>query len=251
MEELVVSAAARGDGVSAGMSVTAAKSVDERIGKDGGDDTVVSEEEDEDNDNELQELVGDCLDDVALDQSRNKRGSDVEDGGVQDEELDRLMGIDADGIELGESGVDGAALANAAPPPPERCCLGRARKPYKIGRITVLFPSLFETTGWGSFGPQWCGTVCTLSLLFSSSYYYIGMAFRIGPFSGAICVAFAALSTICLVSVAFSDPGVITARGQAPAGGGGAYAGLPQDGRDLSDWRYCDLCRYGPHCVAN
>ena len=66
MEELVVSAAARGDVVSAGMSVTAAKSVDERIGKDGGDDTVVSEEEDEDNDNELQELVGDCLDDVAL-----------------------------------------------------------------------------------------------------------------------------------------------------------------------------------------
>jgi len=152
------------------------------------------------------------------------------------------------------------------------CCLStyccRCLPPcYKIGNTTILLPSLYERTGkYGVIGPHWPGLVATLGLLGGASYYYTTRAFVIGPISGGICVLMTAVCTVLLFGVALCDPGMITTMrsgssgggggggGRASAGGGGGkYAGLPTDGRDLSDWRYCDLCAvYQPpdavHC---
>ena len=153
---------------------------------------------------------------------------------------------DDDNAEYGESGRDHHSHSRAV------CCLSKYCCPrlppcYKIGNVTVIVPPLYERTNrFGVVGPHWPGLVFTFSLLWSASYYYTNHAFAlIGPISGGICLVMTTVCTILLCAVAFSDPGMITPEGQMRANGngvGGKYAGLPTDGRDLSDWRYCDLC---------
>jgi len=142
------------------------------------------------------------------------------------------------------------------------CCLSKYCCPclppcYKIGNATVIIPPLYEKTGrYGVIGPHWPGLAFTFGLLWSASYYYTNRAFAfIGPISGGISVVMTAVCTALLCAVAFADPGMITSEGQERANGndvGGKYAGLPTDGRDLSDWRYCDLCSvYQPPTAAH
>ena len=139
------------------------------------------------------------------------------------------------------------------------CCLSRYCCPclppcYKIGNATVIIPPLYERTGrYGVIGPHWPGLMFSFALLWGASYYYITQGFAIGPLSGGICVLMTTVCTVLLINVAFSDPGMITKLGQQrSSGGGGKYAGLPTDGRDLSDWRYCDLCAvYQPPDAAH
>lgn len=210
-------------------------------GKDPDLDLVL--DDDDSVDRELRELLGDDgLADIRID-----------DG---DEEVDRLLGVNAETSK--KATVDGVI----APPKVgvdkshQRCCFGHVRRPYRIGGITVVLPGLYERHGFGSIGPHWLGTLCTAALLYAASYFYIYHAFLIGPVSGLICVGFTIQCSITLAMVAFRDPGVITPEKQQreshARGEDGEYAGLPRDGRDLSDWRYCDLCSvYQPPAAAH
>ena len=204
----------------------------------------------------------DDLDDVRFDQ----------DGGrgpmhqvVSDEDLDRMMDLDG-GANAGAGlqhafDIEDGDPADGGPGhgrPPAGCCGRVARRCcpclppcYGIGNATVLLPWLYERTGrYGVIGPHWLGLVASSSLLFAASYYYIGRAILVGPFSAAFSVAMTAQCTVTLFMVAFSDPGIVTSMGPHQGGvgrgggrgGGGKDAGRPTDGRDLSDWRYCDLC---------
>mmetsp|Transcript_60392 Transcript_60392/g.178863 ORF Transcript_60392/g.178863 Transcript_60392/m.178863 type:complete len:433 (-) Transcript_60392:192-1490(-) len=200
-------------------------------------------DDDDSVDRELRELLGeDGLADIRID-----------DG---DEEVDRLLGVDVEKAK--KATVDGVI----APPKVgvdkshQRCCFGHARRPYKVGNITVVFPGLHERYGFGSIGPHWLGTLSTAALLYAASYFYIHHAFLIGPISGFICVGFTVQCSVTLAMVAFCDPGAITPEKQqresVARGENGEYAGLPRDGRDLSEWRYCDLCSvYQPPSAAH
>ena len=167
--------------------------------------------------------------------------------------FDIEMAGDADDAEYGGSKHHHAQAV---------CCLSKYCCPclppcYKIGNATVILPPLYDKTDrYGVIGPHWPGLAFTFGLLWSASYYYTNQAFTlIGPISGGICLAMTVICTALLCAVAFSDPGMITPEGQERAnsnGVGGKYAGLPTDGRDLSDWRYCDLCSvYQPPTAAH
>lgn len=130
--------------------------------------------------------------------------------------------------------------------------LGCCRKPYRIGSMMVLFPAAYERNGMGMMGPHFLGPAFSLCLLLFASNYYIGQAGEIGVVSQLICIGFAVVSVVALMFVSCSDPGIITRAGQQRESGGQSYAGLPRDGRDLSDWRYCDLCSvYQPPKAAH
>ena len=196
-------------------------------------------------DQDIDEMMG--LDDAASGRRTGRQPFDLEMAGNDDD--------DDDDAEYGESKHDHAHQAV--------CCLSKYCCPclppcYKIGNATVIIPPLYEKTfRYGVIGPHWPGLVFTFGLLWSASYYYTNHAFTsIGPISGGICLAMTTICTVLLCAVAFGDPGMITPEGQERGahgnGVGGKYAGLPTDGRDLSDWRYCDLCSiYQPPTAAH
>ena len=182
----------------------------------------------------------DDLDDVRFDQ----------DGGrgpmhqvVSDEDLDRMMDLDG-GANAGAGlqhafDIEDGDPADGGPGhgrPPAGCCGRVARRCcpclppcYGIGNATVLLPWLYERTGrYGVIGPHWLGLVASSSLLFAASYYYIGRAILVGPFSAAFSVAMTAQCTVTLFMVAFSDPGIVTSMGPHQGGvgsGGGEWGG--------------------------
>ena len=242
--------------------------VEDVVGKQSADAIGGDEHHDDDDDDD----DDDVLHDIPVHHNSSE---------YPDEDIDRMMGLDSpiantngstsrrtgrqtfdiemagdDDAEYGESSKDRHSHSRAV------CCLSKYCCPclppcYKIGNVTVIIPSLYERTNrFGVVGPHWPGLVFTFGLLWSASYYYTNHAFTlIGPISGGICLAMTAVCTVLLCAVAFSDPGMITPEGQERANGngvGGKYAGLPTDGRDLSDWRYCDLCSvYQPPTAAH
>lgn len=115
-----------------------------------------------------------------------------------------------------------------------------ARKPYYMGSIRVLAPSLYTYTGgWGVLGPHWFGPPCITAMVFVASYYIIyERCYRRHWYMTMTTCLLLALSTLYfLYSAAYRDPGVILP---------GTLPNPPP-----RFYRWCDTCRYyqPPHAA--
>jgi DHHC palmitoyltransferase len=115
-----------------------------------------------------------------------------------------------------------------------------ARKPYYMGNIRVLSPSLYSFTGgWGVLGPHWFGPPCITAMVLVASYYIIyERCYRRHWYMTMTTCLLLALSTLYyLWSTAYRDPGVI-------------LPGTLPDPAPRS-FRWCDTCRYyqPPHAA--
>mmetsp|Transcript_36852 Transcript_36852/g.49351 ORF Transcript_36852/g.49351 Transcript_36852/m.49351 type:complete len:432 (+) Transcript_36852:53-1348(+) len=171
----------------------------------------------------------------------NEDEEDDEDDDV-DADLDRLLGESTTGKK--ENNQRRKKQQTQKYP---NCCYRYCvpAKPYYIGDTTVLCPSLYRRYGLGVVGPHWPGTLCTFGILWGASYFYTKKAYEddsLGNITLGICCFFTLWSTISLCRVAFKDPGVVTRERQQNM----------VDGRDLTNWRYCDICSvYQPPDAAH
>ena len=177
-----------------------------------------------------------------------------EDGNDLEDVTDMLEDVDPDLYKRKDNDDDIDLEMKAKPSNLEidTCCSNHSKEDSntgreyfpKLGEIRVLCPSIYHRTKMGVIGPNWFGPIFCLALLLGASQYYIRKSIEIGVVSTAISVIFTVISVVSLYFTACTDPGVVR---------GGVYDHLQQssyeniptqdEDRDLTDWRYCDLCR--------
>jgi hypothetical protein len=124
------------------------------------------------------------------------------------------------------------------------CCFGTQQqqqqiKRRRIGNTSIVFPGLYQRTGWGMVGPHWFGPPSVLLLLLLASSFFIYRSTEIGPITTMICVGFTIATAYNLMNAAFRDPGIVFAE--------------DQQSLDLSNYRWCEFCNVyqppdGAHC---
>ena len=196
----------------------AAKSIEE-----GNDDIEVVVFDEDDDGNDLEDVT-DILEDVDPDLYKRK---DI------DDDIDEEMKVKRSNLEIDTCcGND-----NKEDSYTDRECFP------KLGEIRVLCPSIYHRTKMGVIGPNWFGPIFTLALLLGASQYYIRKSMEIGTISTVISVMFTVSSVISLYFTACTDPGVVRG-GVHDHLQQSSYENIPtqDDDKDLSEWRYCDLC---------
>lgn len=139
-----------------------------------------------------------------------------------DADLERLLG-DVDHLE----GTTTTTTKKQTPSSSCYCCGGGGG--HQVGNTRVIFPVIFAKTGWGMVGPHWFGPACVLCLILWASHFFITLSLKIGPVTTGTCILLTVATTYYLGSASFRDPGIVK---DQPAT------------VDLSNWRWCDFCRY-------
>ncbi|KAL3923502.1 MAG: hypothetical protein SGARI_006204 [Bacillariaceae sp.] len=90
-------------------------------------------------------------------------------------------------------------------------CCGISTKPYRVGKVQILFPEYFYSSGWGVLGPHWFGPACVWLILVGASHLCVKAILRrnLGIGSIIVCYLFLALCTYRLTDVSLRDPGVV------------------------------------------
>lgn len=108
----------------------------------------------------------------------------------------------------------------------------------RVGNCWIIFPRLYQSTGFGIVGPHWWGLACTFGLLIGAGLYFTEKAVHISSnkvlsAKPIICILFLIVASIFLLFTGCTNPGIVT---EANSG----YTGV-SSGRD---WRWCQVCRY-------
>jgi hypothetical protein len=148
----------------------------------------------------------------------------------EEEEADEDYDMDADLERLLGDVVEGTTTKKQTSSSSSSCCgVGG----HQVGNTRVIFPRIFARTGWGMVGPHWFGPVCVLCLILWASHFFIHLSLKIGPVTTATCILFTLVTVYNLGSASFRDPGIVKDQPETV---------------DLSNWRWCDFCRWVTKC---
>lgn len=118
------------------------------------------------------------------------------------------------------------------------CCTLVFEPCQQIGNCRVIFPRLYQRTGFGIVGPHWIGLVSTLTLVIGAGALVTRNAVNISATKSVesvkpiLCIIFTAITSIFLCLTGCINPGIVT---EANCG----YTGV-SNGRE---WRWCQVCR--------
>jgi len=178
-----------------------------------------------------------------------------------DDDLDELLGIDMDAIklkkELDRKNREKKKKMQQLKQSRNSCCGKNSKR--RLGRVFIICPSIYMRFRCCVIGPHWFGVIFTVALLHTATYFFTKMAYKnIGVTSAAICIAFHVVSTVSLLLVSCTDPGIVrkrTMRSRAGKNDAHEYEGLVENdeyGDDDDDddecrgpeegWRYCAIC---------
>jgi hypothetical protein len=118
------------------------------------------------------------------------------------------------------------------------CCTLVVEPCQRIGNCRVIFPRLYQRTGFGIVGPHWVGFLSTLTLVIGAGALVTRNAVNISATKSVqsvkpiLCIIFTAITSILLCLTGCNNPGIVT---EANCG----YTGV-SSGRE---WRWCQVCR--------
>jgi hypothetical protein len=118
------------------------------------------------------------------------------------------------------------------------CCTLVFEPCQRIGNCRVIFPQLYQRTGFGIVGPHWVGFLSTLTLVIGAGALVTRNAVNssatesVESVKPILCIIFTAITSILLCLTGCNNPGIVT---EANCG----YTGV-SSGRE---WRWCQVCR--------
>mmetsp|Transcript_21902 Transcript_21902/g.52114 ORF Transcript_21902/g.52114 Transcript_21902/m.52114 type:complete len:292 (-) Transcript_21902:91-966(-) len=124
-------------------------------------------------------------------------------------------------------------------------CFGLTRSTRRVGKMRILYPEYFYSSGWGVIGPNLIGPAVVFLILVLATHGVINGIKRhnLGAVSAVIAYIFLAVSIYRLTDVCYRDPGICLDQ-EIPC---------HEPPERASEYRYCDRCKVwqppdGVHC---